>query len=92
LVSRMLLGSPSEAQEKVPVPVFATAPAYIEIEGSVTRNMGNYNSSRVGVMIRWPCYPEASEVERTKQYVSGLLERYILEEMELAGMPVTVPA
>jgi hypothetical protein len=85
-VSRSAYGQEVDREEKVDVPFFPTAPAYVEVEGSITRNQGNYNSARVAVSVRIPCLPEVTEIERAKKLASSLVDRYIEEECTVAGI------
>jgi hypothetical protein len=84
-VSRSAYGIASDTQEKIRVPIFHTTPARVRVSGSVTRNLGDYNSARVEVSIELPCYPEQSEVQRTYDYISGLLDTMIPAELAKAA-------
>lgn len=54
--------SPTETtDEKVEVHRFETAPAEVSLEYGLTLNMGNYESCRLTVGIRVPCYKEQVE-------------------------------
>jgi hypothetical protein len=39
-------------------------PARVRVGGSVTRNLGDFNSARVEVMMELPCLPEIGEMRR----------------------------
>jgi len=84
LVRRTAYGAEQTTVETVRVPIFHTAPARVRVQGGVTKNLGNYESARVDVMIELPCYPEASEIERTYAYASDLLDRLVPEQVEKA--------
>jgi hypothetical protein len=84
LVRRVAYGAEQEEKETVRVPIFHTSPARVRVAGGITKNLGNYESARVDVMIELPCYPEASEVERTYEYASALLDKLIPEQVEKA--------
>jgi hypothetical protein len=43
---------------KTPVMRFAVTPARVSVKYGVTLNMGNYESSRVDVLVEVPCYKE----------------------------------
>lgn len=77
-------GAPVESMEKVRVPVFSSAPARVKVAGGVTQNMGDYNSARVDVMVELPCLPEASEIERAYGVASGMVDRFLREELNAA--------
>jgi hypothetical protein len=86
-VSRVVYGVETESvNEKVQVPIFHTVPAKIRISGGITKNLGDYNSARFDVSIEMPCYPEQSELDRAKQYVSDMVENYLREEMIQSGV------
>lgn len=52
--------------------------------GSVTKNLGNYNSARVEVMVELPCYPEDGEIERAYNHAATLVDKYIQQELTVA--------
>lgn len=84
-VSRAAYGREVEEPTKtVRVPVFSTEPARVRVEGSVTKNLGDYNSARVAVCIELPCYPEDSEIRRAYNYASQLLDELLPEQLEHA--------
>jgi hypothetical protein len=84
-VLRTAYGQERTATEHVRVPVFSTEPARVRVSGSVTRNLGDYNSARVEVTVELPCYPEDSEIRRTYEYASQLLDDLIPKELEKAA-------
>lgn len=84
LVSRVAYGNEVQERESLRVPVFHTTPARVRVTGSVTRNLGDYNSARVEVMVEVPCYPENSEIERAYAYASSLIDQYIPQELDKA--------
>lgn len=73
-----------EREEKISVPFFGTHAAEIEVEGSVTRNLGDFNSARVAVRVKLPAYPELSELDRTYMLASNLVDRYVERELNIA--------
>lgn len=80
-------GNP-EHVETIRVPKFEGPVAYMRVEGSVTRNMGDYNSVRVAVMVEMPCYPTNAEVDRCYLWCSEKVEDKIQEELRVAtGQP-----
>lgn len=74
-----------EDGELVDVPVFLTEPGFVEVEGSITRNMGNYNSVRIQVTLRMPVLPVMSEVGRVYTMASQWVEARLGEEMVRAN-------
>lgn len=58
--------------------------ARVRVEASVTKNMGNYESIRVGVMVEMPCAPEEKAVNKMYSYLSQRVYDMTCEEVELA--------
>lgn len=83
-VSRAVYGVETDTSEKVRVSRFEQPPAFVEVEGSRTVNLGDYNSARVAVKVKLPCYAEASEISRAYNIASELVERYMENELKLA--------
>ena len=83
-VRRAAYGQEAESTELIRVPVFHTAPARVRVVGSVTRNLGDYNSCRVEVMVELPCYPEQSEIQRAYEEASTMVDRMVAEELQVA--------
>lgn len=84
LVRRSAYGAETEEREKIRVPIFRTSPARVRVSGSVTRNLGDYNSARVEVSIEMPCYPTEQEVRATFDWASGLLDEMVPAELKKA--------
>lgn len=87
-VSRRGLGAESEEAETIRVPAFEGPVGRVRVEGSVTRNMGDFNSVRVAVAIEMPCYPVEAEVDACYAWCSTKVDAKIAEELRLA---TTVP-
>lgn len=83
-VSRAVYGVETDSTEKIRVTPFEQPPAFIEVEGSRTVNLGDYNSARVAVRVKLPCYAEASEIARAYNIASELVERFMENELQLA--------
>lgn len=81
-----------EHEEKIVVPMFDTEVAEVEVEGSVTRNLGNYNSARVAVRVKLPAYPVLPEMDRAYMLASTLVDRYVTRELDLAINPEADPS
>lgn len=59
-------------------------PARVRVLGSVTKNLGNYESVRVGVEIEMPCLPNTEAIDATYKNLSQHVDEKIQEEMALA--------
>lgn len=70
--------------ETVRVPVFHSAPARVRVSGGATQNLGDYNSARVDVSVDMPCLPEATEIQRVYEMLSGQVDEMIRRELQIA--------
>jgi len=66
-------------EEKLGVHKFQTEPATVSLEYGLTLNMGNYESCRLTVGIRLPCYKE--QVEEAYEAASSWVETKISEQV-----------
>ncbi len=73
-----------EEVETLQVPKFEGPVAFVRVEGSVTRNMGDYNSVRVAVMVELPCYPTVSDIDRAHSWCSSKVDQKIQHELHVA--------
>ena len=58
--------------------------AKVRVGGSVTKNMGDYNSVRVSVEIEMPCAPDRDSVDAMYVMLSEDVEAKIDEEINVA--------
>lgn len=87
---RTVYGQEEESQERIRVPDLPAAHAKVTVGGSVTKNLGDYNSARVEVIICMPCLPELSEIERVYGIVSQKVDDLIDKELQPLIQPTTV--
>jgi hypothetical protein len=81
------LAEESENTETVPCPTFDNVETgRINVRGSVTRNLGNFNSVRVEVGVELPTLPELSEVDRVYDICSKFVEHKLKDELDNATM------
>ena len=73
-----------ETQETVRVPLFETDPARLRVSGSITRNMGDFNSVKVEVMLELPVLPVMSEVDRTYVLATRWVDARVQQELDEA--------
>lgn len=74
------------ASVKVPCPRFEN-PARVRVGGSVTRNLGDFNSVRVEVSVELPCQPTEADIDNASSYASHLVDGYIARELAIALKP-----
>ncbi len=83
--SGQVVSEVAEDGELLDVPVFQTDPAYVEVQGSITRNMGEFNSVRIQVSLSMPVLPTMTEVDRVYAMASAWVEDRLEAEMALAN-------
>jgi hypothetical protein len=86
-VKRTSYGREESHDERIRVPDLAgtlkgVQPARVRVGGSVTRNLGDYNSARVEVMMELPCLPEIGEMRRVADLISAQIDDIIPTELE----------
>jgi hypothetical protein len=84
IARRTAYGNEAETLEEIRVPIFHTAPARVRVSGSVTQNLGDYNSARVEVSVEMPCLPEATEVQRVYHMLSAQVDEMCRRELAVA--------
>ncbi len=82
LKKRVAYGQEAESEERIRVPDLPAAHGRVTVDGSLTKNLGDYNSCRVGVTVSLPCLPEVSEVERTYGIASKMVEGFMDNELK----------
>jgi hypothetical protein len=73
-----------ERADTVAVPMFTGPTGHVTVDGSITRNMGDYNSVRVRVSVSLPCYPEDSEIRRAYDHASLMIDELLPAELDKA--------
>lgn len=68
----------TEEEKTLDVHQFVTTPAEVSFEVGVTMNLGNYESARITVGLRVPCYKE--ELSDAYVYARTWAEKIIAEE------------
>jgi hypothetical protein len=73
----------SEDHEHILTPFIEGNPAYIKMEASFTKNLGDFNFSKVGVSLNYPCNPNSidADFEKIKSWVDAKMTS-TLEKME----------
>ena len=75
-----------DAEESLESPAYEVPERFarVRVEGSVTQNMGDYNSVRVGVVIERPCADTDEAIDQTYRDISSKVDEYVQEELSLA--------
>ena len=72
-----------ETEETIRVPFFGNVEiGRVGVTGSITRNLGDFNSVRVEVNFELPCLPELSEAERVYNIAAKFVDERIKTELE----------
>jgi len=71
----------SEDDDIISVHKFRTEPAHVQVDYSLTINLGNFESARVGVSVRVPCYAE--EIDDAYAYAQSWVAKRVGEERDL---------
>lgn len=83
-VKRVVYGQEVEREDILDVPAFHGPVAYVRVGGSVTKNLGDYNSAKVEVSVSLPCYPTPEEIDRTYREASLMVDGYVGRELDIA--------
>jgi hypothetical protein len=91
-VKRVAYNREEETQEQIRVPDLVTllaggAPAKVRVGAGITKNLGDFNSARVDVVMELPCLPEIGEMRRVAELISAQLDELIPSELEKAMTP-----
>lgn len=58
----------------------------VSIDKSLTRNLGNYNSLKIGGFISVPCYLAEDEIERAFKFAGDQVDRAIKNAFDEEGL------
>ncbi len=70
--------------DKVPIPEDLKNPGYVMVKGSITKNMGDFNSVGVSVSISMPCRAVLEEIEKTYKTCTETVDRLLENELRKA--------
>jgi hypothetical protein len=76
------VGDEETAEHMIEVATFATTPAEVEAKMGLTVNLGNYESLRVDVGVKLPCYKE--EIDQAQMVAFEMVERTLFEKVKEA--------
>ena len=69
----------SETEESISVHLFQTEPAIVSVNKKLTKNLENYESATIGVVLTRPCYVE--EMNDTLQCLLGEVDDVVTKEL-----------
>ena len=73
------VGDEVTKEDMILVDTFETTPAEVEAKMGLTINLGNYESLRVDVGVKMPCYKE--EIEKAKVLAFQLVEKELFAKV-----------
>ena len=71
---------PEGEEDLIAVHEFKTEPAKVTVDYSLTMNLGNFSSARIGVSVEIPCYRE--EVDEAYEFAAKWVEERIQHERD----------
>jgi aspartate/tyrosine/aromatic aminotransferase len=82
-VRTTIFGKEEVSQDRIRIRPFVSNAASISVKAGFTKNLGNYESARVDVMLTMPCYPEEVDriYEEVKDWVDARID-YLWKEIE----------
>jgi len=75
-VRKTMFGKEEVSNERIRIRPFVSTPATVSVKAGFTKNLGNYESARVDIMLTMPCYPEEIDdiYEDVKNWVDSRIE------------------
>jgi hypothetical protein len=73
--------SSKEGEDIIAVHKFETTPAEVAVDYALTMNLGNYESAKIGVSVRVPCYVE--EVDQAYEFAQAWAEERLQRERDM---------
>lgn len=72
----------TDSHELLRVPNFhGLQPARVTISGHMTKNLGNYESARIGIEVSMPCLPVEEEIVRVYSLAQELVSDMLDEQL-----------
>jgi hypothetical protein len=61
-------------------------PAYVGVDGGLTKNLGNFESARISVSVTMPCAPTEAAIRKAYDKASALVDEFMdLEYKKAVG-------
>lgn len=81
-VTRVVYGDEEVETTPLKVPNFQGVPvARVTLSSHMTKNLGNYESARIGVEVSLPCFPVEEEVVRAYDKAQTLIVEILNEQL-----------
>jgi hypothetical protein len=72
----------TSSERRIVVDDLPEHPAYVRVDGGLTKNLGDYESARLSVSISIPCHIDNDSIKDSYERVSKLVESCLDEEFE----------
>lgn len=72
---------PTGDEDVIAVHKFETEPAEVGVDYALTMNLGNFNSAKISVSVRVPCYKE--EIDEAYEFAQGWVETRVSKERDM---------
>lgn len=83
-VTRVAYGEETVETTPIKVPNFQGVPvARVTVSSHMTKNLGNYESARIGVEVSLPCFPVEDEIVRAYDKAASLIVEILDEQMSV---------
>lgn len=85
--------SEDESHERIAVPNFNGLPTgRATISGHITKNLGNFESARIGVELSLPTLPTQEELVRVSAELQEIVGELLAEQVQALDEPIKVVA
>jgi hypothetical protein len=82
-VSRVAYGQEEVDTTPIEVPNFQGVPvARVTVTSHITKNLGNYESAKLGVEVSLPCFPIEEEIVRAYDKAQTLVAEILIEQLD----------
>ena len=70
--------------KELDIPIESDNPAYVKVDGGMTKNLGDFNSARIGVSVTLPCEPNEEAVRECYNKATSLVDEFLDDEYSKA--------
>jgi len=74
----------TETSKEITTRLPVSDPAYVRVDGGITKNLGDYNSAKIGVSVSLPCLPDEKSIRECYAKASALVDEFMDEEYKAA--------
>jgi hypothetical protein len=78
-------GAEQNTEEEVVEQKFYGPTANVGVSVATTRNLGNYESVKIGISLNMPCNPNEEAIEQACKFAQGWVDKKMQEVLEEGG-------